>query len=225
MKVVVGEILPLALVVAISPINVIPVILLLFTKRPLVNAVCFLAGFIAGVAAVLGACVAIAEAVDLSTDSGHATWVTVLKLALGVYLLVAAVRKFRGRPRTGEEGAMPKWMDGISGFSPGKSLGAGLALGAVNPKNVVVGLAAAATIASAVLSSGQQVAAIAIYVLVAVLGVAAPILATLLLGDRSHEVLDGWKAWLDQNNAAVMSVLFLIFGVVLIGQAIGATGP
>jgi threonine/homoserine/homoserine lactone efflux protein len=224
-KVVVGEILPLALVVAISPINVIPVILLLFTKRPLVNAVCFLAGFIAGVAAVLGACVAIAEAVDLSTDSGHATWVTVLKLALGVYLLVAAVRKFRGRPRTGEEGAMPKWMDGISGFSPGKSLGAGLALGAVNPKNVVVGLAAAATIASAVLSSGQQVAAIAIYVLVAVLGVAAPILATLLLGDRSHEVLDGWKAWLDQNNAAVMSVLFLIFGVVLIGQAIGATGP
>jgi len=224
-KVVVGEILPLALVVAISPINVIPVILLLFTKRPVVNAVCFLAGFIAGVAAVLGACVAIAEAVDLSTDSGHATWVTVLKLALGVYLLVAAVRKFRGRPRTGEEGAMPKWMDGISGFSPGKSLGAGLALGAVNPKNVVVGLAAAATIASAVLSSGQQVAAIAIYVLVAVLGVAAPILATLLLGDRSHEVLDGWKAWLDQNNAAVMSVLFLIFGVVLIGQAIGATWP
>jgi len=224
-KVVVGEILPLALVVAISPINVIPVILLLFTKRPVVNAVCFLAGFIAGVAAVLGACVAIAEAVDLSTDSGHATWVTVLKLALGVYLLVAAVRKFRGRPRTGEEGAMPKWMDGISGFSPGKSLGAGLALGAVNPKNVVVGLAAAATIASAVLSSGQQVAAIAIYVLVAVLGVAAPILATLLLGDRSHEVLDGWKVWLDQNNAAVMSVLFLIFGVVLIGQAIGATWP
>jgi threonine/homoserine/homoserine lactone efflux protein len=224
-KVVVGEILPLALVVTISPINVIPVILLLFTKRPLVNATCFLVGFIAGVAAVLGACVAIAEAVDLSTDSGHATWVTVLKLALGVYLLVAAVRKFRGRPRTGEEGAMPKWMDGIAGFSPGKSSGAGLALGAVNPKNVVVGLAAAATIASAVLSSGQQVAAIAIYVLVAVLGVAAPILATLLLGDRSHEVLDGWKAWLDQNNAAVMSVLFLIFGVVLIGQAIGATWP
>ena len=34
MKVVVAEILPLALVVTISPINVIPVILLLFTKRP-----------------------------------------------------------------------------------------------------------------------------------------------------------------------------------------------
>lgn len=222
MKVVVAEILPLALVVTISPINVIPVILLLFTKRPLVNASCFLAGFIAGVAAVLIACVAIAEAVNLSPSSGHSTWVAVLKLALGVYLVVAAVRKFRGRPRTGEDGAMPKWMDGITAFRRGKSLGAGLALGAGNPKNVVVGLAAAVTIASVSLSSGQQVGAIAIYVFVAALGVAAPILVTVFLGDRSHEVLDGWKAWLGQNNAAVMSVLFLIFGVVLIAQAIGA---
>jgi threonine/homoserine/homoserine lactone efflux protein len=221
-KVVVAEILPLALVVTISPINVIPVILLLFTKRPLVNASCFLAGFVAGLAAVLVACVAIAEAVNLSPNAGHSTWVAVLKLVLGVYLVVAAVRKFRGRPRAGEEGAMPKWMDGIAAFSPGKSVGAGLALGAGNPKNVVVGLAAAVTIASVSLSSGQQFVAIAIYVVVAVLGVAAPILVTIFLRDRSHEVLDGWKAWLGQNNAAVMSVLFLIFGVVLIAQAIGA---
>jgi threonine/homoserine/homoserine lactone efflux protein len=222
LKVVVGEILPLALVVTISPINVIPVILLLFTKRPLLNASCFLAGFISGVAAVLVACVAIAEAVDLSPGSGHSTWVGILKLALGAYLLVAAVRKFRSRPRAGEEGTMPKWMDGIAGFSPGRSLGTGLALGSVNPKNVVVGLAAAATIASSAIGRGQQIAGIAIYVLVAVLGVAAPILATVILGDRSPEVLDGWKAWLAQNNATVMSVLFLIFGVVLIGQGMGA---
>lgn len=222
MKVVVAEILPLALVVTISPINVLPVILLLFTKRPLVNASYFFGGFIAGVTAFLAACVAIAEAINLSPSSGHSTWVAVVKLALGVYLVVAAVRKFRGRPRAGEEGAMPKWMDGVAAFGPGKSLGAGLALGAGNPKNVVVGLAAAVTIASVSLSSGQQIAAIAIYVLVAVLGVATPILVTLFLGDRSHQVLDGWKAWLDHNNAAVMSVLFVIFGVVLIAQGIGA---
>ena len=222
MKVVVGEILPLALVVTISPINVIPVILLLFTKRPLVNALCFFVGFIAGVAAVLVAFVAIAEAVDLAPGSGHSTWVAVLKLALGAYLLVAAVRKFRGRPRHGEEGTMPKWMDGIAGFRPQRSFGTGLALGSLNPKNVAVGLAAAATIASVASSRGQQIGAIAIYVVVAVLGVAAPILVTTLLGDRSPRVLDGWKVWLAQNNATVMSVLFLIFGVVLIGQGIEA---
>lgn len=222
MKVVVGEILPLALVVAISPVNVIPVILLLFTKRPLVNASCFFVGFFAGVASVLFALVAIAEAVDLTPGSGRSTWVAVLKLALGAYLLVAAVRKFRSRPRDGDEGAMPKWMDGIAGFSPGRSLGAGLVLGSVNPKNVVVGFAAAATIASVASSRAQQIGAITIYVLVAVLGVAAPIAVTVFLGDRSPKVLNGWKVWLGQNNATVMSVLFLIFGVVLIGQGIEA---
>lgn len=221
-KVVIGEILPLALVVTISPINVIPVILLLFTKRPLVNASVFFVGFVAGVAAVLVALVALAEAVDLSPGSGHSTWVAVLKMALGAYLLVAAVRKFRERPRAGAEGKMPNWMDGIAEFQPGRSLGTGLALGSVNPKNVVVGFAAAATIASAAGSRGQQIGAIAIYVLVAVLGVAAPILVTAFLGDRSPKVLDGWKVWLTQNNATVMSVLFLIFGAVLIGQGIEA---
>ena len=115
---------------------------------------------------------------------------------------------------------MPAWMDGIAAFAPGKSLVVGAALGAANPKNLVVGFAAAATIASNDLSTGQQIAAMVIYVVVAALGVAAPIFVTLLLGDRSHEVLEGWKAWLGQNNAAVMSVLFLIFGVVLIGQGI-----
>ena len=36
-------------------------------------------------------------------------------------------------------------------------------------------------------------------------------------GDRSGEVLDGWKAWLTRNNAAIMSVILLFFGVFLIG--------
>ena len=108
-------------------------------------------------------------------------------------------------------------------FGPGRSLGAGLVLGSVNPKNVVVGLAAAATIESAAISHGQQIGAISLYVVVAVLGVAAPILVTAILGDRSPKVLDGWRVWLAQNNATVMSVLFLIFGVVLIGQGIEAT--
>lgn len=218
---VIGEILPLALVVTVSPINVIPAILLLFTSRPLVNAPIFLAGFIVGVAAVLGAFVAIAEAINFSPSSGHSTWATLLKVFLGVYLLVAAVRKFRGRPGAGEEGSMPEWMDGIAGYTPGKALCAGVALGAANPKNVVVGLAAGVVVSSTDLSVGQQVVASAVYVFVAMLGVAAPILVMIFLGDRAEEVLDGWKVWLRQNNATVMSVLFLIFGVVLIGQGIG----
>jgi hypothetical protein len=219
-RVVVGDIIPLALVVTISPLNIIPAILLLFTARPLANALSFLGGFIAGIGVVLAVFVSIAGAFDLSAHTGQATWVAVLKLVLGTYLVVAAVTKFRSRPTSGAPGTMPGWMDGIAGYSPGRSLGLGLALGGLNPKNMVVGAAAAASIGSAALSGVQQVGVGAIYVAVAVLGVAAPILVTVFLGHRSAGVLDSWQEWLKQNNATVLSVLFVVFGVVLIGQGI-----
>ena len=219
MNVVIAELLPLALVVAVSPLNVLPVILLLFTRRPLAAASSFLAGFVVGVAVLLVAAVVVARTVDVAPGAGTSTAVAVGKLVLGVLLVVLAVRKFRHRPREGEPGAMPRWMDGIAASGPGKAAATGVTLGAGNPKNVAVGVATGITIASAGLSAGQQVAAGALYVVVASLGVTAPIVAALLLGDRSHEVLEGWRSWLDRNNAVVLSVLFLVFGIVLIIQA------
>ncbi len=220
LKVVIGEILPLALVVTLSPLNIIPAILLLFTSKPLPKAMSFLAGFAGGIAAVLGLLVSLGGAVNLSTDAGHSTWAGILKLGLGAYLLFAAVKKFRGRPRAGQEGSLPKWMDGIAGYSTTKALGAGATLGALNPKNLVVGLASAAAISDGGLTTFQEVVAGAVYLVVAVLGVVAPIVVMVSLGDKAHEVLEGWNAWLRQNNATVMSVLFVVFGVVLVGQGI-----
>jgi hypothetical protein len=219
-KDVIGSILPLAIAVTISPIPIIAEILLLFTKKPVANAASYLAGFIVGVAGVLAILVAIAGTINLSTGSGPSTGAAILQLALGALLLAAALRQFRGRPKPGQEAAMPKWMNGIAGFSPGKSLLVGAGIGALNPKNIIVGVAAAVAIASASLSAGQEVGAGAVYVLVAVLGVAAPLVVTLAMGQKAQPILDKWKAWLGQNNAVVMSVLFLVFAVVLIGKGI-----
>jgi hypothetical protein len=179
-----------------------------------------LAGFIVGVAGVLAILAAIAGTLNLSAGSGPSTGASILQLALGALLLVAALRQFRGRPKPGEQASMPKWMNGIAGFAPGKSLIVGVGIGALNPKNIIVGVAAAVTIASARLSAGQVAGAIAVYVLVAVLGVAAPLVVTLAMGEKAQTILDSWKTWLGQNNAVVMSVLFLIFAVVLIGKGI-----
>jgi hypothetical protein len=222
MRSAIGDILPFALVVTISPINIIAAILLLFSRKPVANASCYLVGFIVGVAAVLGALVAIAGTVDLSPGSGPSTGAGVLRIVLGAVLLVAARRQLRGRPQTGEDTSLPKWMDGIAGFGPWKSAGAGVVVGAANPKNLIVGVAAALSIASAGLSTGQQVGTVAVYVFVAMLGVATPLVVTVVLQDRAQAVLVGWKTWLGRNNAVVMAVLFLVFAVVLIGKGIAA---
>ncbi len=220
MNAVIGDILPFAIAVTISPVPIIAEILLLFTKRPVPNAAMYLTGFALGVAGVLAAFIAIAGSMDLTADSGPSRTVSIVKLVLGALLLVAAVRQFRGRPAPGEAAPMPKWMDGIADFSPGKSLVIGATIGAVNPKNIAVGLGAAAAIAAASLSTGKEVTAAALYVVVAALGVAAPLVVMVALGRKAQPVLDGWKEWLGQNNAAVMAVLFVVFGVVLIGKGI-----
>ena len=216
----VGAVLPFAVVVAVSPINIVAAILLLFSSKPLVNAASYLAGFMVGVAAVLGVVTALAGAIDLSPGSDPMRGASALLLGLGVCLVAQAARTFRSRPGPGEEPDLPKWMDGIADLSAGKASVLGLTIGALNPKNIAVGLAAAVAIASAELPGGQQVAVIAIYVVIASLGVAAPIVAMLVLGERSRGVLDGWKSWLDRNNAGMMAVVYVLFGAILIGKGI-----
>lgn len=214
--------MPLAIAVTISPIPIIAEILLLFTKKPVPNAGAYLAGFILGVGGILGILVAVAGALNLSAGSGPSKGAAIVELVLGLLLLAASVRSFRGRPKPGEAAPTPKWMDGIATFAPAKSLAVGAVIGAANPKNLIVGLAAAVTIASASLPAGHQVVAVVVYVVIAVLGVAAPLAVMLALRDKAQPILDSWKAWLSQNNATVMAVLFLVFAVVLIGKGIAA---
>ena len=57
-----------------------------------------------------------------------------------------------------------------------------------------------------------------------VLGLAAGVLAPLVLypaaGERAARTLNAWKAWAGAHNAAIMAVLFLVFGFKLVGDGI-----
>jgi hypothetical protein len=75
-------------------------------------------------------------------------------------------------------------------------------------------------IAQAELGAGQAAGAIAIFVAIATLGVGAPVAIAFAMGDRSRGMLDDLRAWLAHHNAAIMTVLLLVIGVKLIGDAI-----
>jgi threonine/homoserine/homoserine lactone efflux protein len=111
-------------------------------------------------------------------------------------------------------------MNALDRFTPAKAAGAGLLLSALNPKNLLLTIAGAAAIAQAGISAGQQVAAYALFVLIATIGVGAPVVVYFALGDRSREMLSEMKDWLARNNAVIMAVLLLVIGVKLIGDAI-----
>ena len=203
----IGEILPLAIGVAISPIPIIAIILMLITPKAKSNGLAFLAGWLLGLLVVGTVVLIVANTAGVSTSSGPSKAVSALKLILGLLLLFAAMRRWRSRPKPGEEAPMPKWMRALDGFTPARSLGIGAALSGVNPKNLMLDIAAATTIAQAGLSGVQQ-------------GIVLVVFVYLAMGERAAAVLEGWKAWLSANNATVMVVLFVVFGFVLIGKGI-----
>src|SRR6478736_798349 len=51
----------------------------------------------------------------------------------------------------------------------------------------------------------------------AAMGVLAPVVVFLTMGDRAGPVLDDLKRWLAHNNAAIMAVLFLVIGAKILG--------
>lgn len=215
-----GAVLPLAVAVAIFPVPIIAVVLVLRAEGGTAKALAFVLAWGAGLAAVGGAVLVLADGIDASESGEPATWVSALLLGLGLLLLGAAVKQWRGRPAAGEDAPVPGWMDAVDQFTVAKAGGAGFALSAINPKNVLLSVAAAAEIAAFGLEVTQQIAVLAVFVLLASAGVVVPLLLSLALGDRSRELLDALRGWMAANNAVIMAVLFLLIGAKLVGDAV-----
>jgi hypothetical protein len=217
----IGEILPLAIGIAISPVPIIAIILMLITPRARSNGLAFLAGWMLGLAVVGTIVLIVANTAGVSTSSGLSKTVSAIKLVLGLLLLVVAWRQFGKRPKSGEEAPLPKWMKALDTFTPVRSLSIGALLSGVNPKNLILNASAAAAIAQTGLAGAQQAVVLLVVVVVGSLGIIAPVGVYFAMGDKAAGILDDWKVWLAANNATVMFVLFLVFGVVLIGKGIG----
>jgi hypothetical protein len=217
---VIGDILPLAIGVAISPVPIIAVILMLFTKQAKPDSVAFLGGWILGLAIVGSIVLIVASIMEFDPNSGESTASAAIRLVLGLLFLAIAVKQWKGRPKPGAEPKTPKWMAAIESFTPVKALGLAALLSGVNPKNLALTLAAAVTIAQAELGTGQAIVSLVIFIIIASISVAAPVLIYLTMGEKASKTLDGWKTWLIANNATVMFVLLLILGVLLVGKGI-----
>jgi threonine/homoserine/homoserine lactone efflux protein len=217
---VIGDLLPLAIGIAISPVPIIAVILMLLSRRATATSTGFLVGWVAGVIVVTVVVLVLVGQAGDTSGGKPSTLSSVIKLVLGLLLLLLAVRQWRSRPKEGEAGTMPAWMGKIESFTFGRALGLGFLLSAVNPKNLLLCLGAGTTIGAAHLSGGEDVIAVAVFTVLASSTVGIPVIAFLVARDRMTAPLNRLRAWLTQNNAAVMAVLLLVLGTALIGKGI-----
>jgi hypothetical protein len=217
----IGDILPLAVGVAISPVPIIAVILMLFTPQARTNAPAFALGWALALLVIGGIALAASDAGDVATEDTPSDLSYAVKLLFGVLLLLMAGRQWQSRPKEGEEPQMPKWMARIDTFTAGRSLGLGALLAGANPKNLGLTLAAAISIGQAGLDGAEPWLALLVFVAIASVSVAGPVLYYLVAGASAERALTSGKTWLIANNATVMAIVLLVFGAVLAGQGFG----
>lgn len=215
----IGDILPEAIGVAISPIPIIAVVLLLATPRGKGNALSFLVGWLVGLGVVGTIVLLVADPAGASADGRPATWVGWLILILGALAVLLGIRQFRHRPAPGQSVELPKWMQTVDTFTPGRSGAIGFVLAAVNPKNLTLTLAAAASIAAAGLGTSESFITLGVFVIIGTIGLAIPILIY-FISDKAAETLEELRQWLAEHNAAIMAVLFVIIGMKLVGSGL-----
>lgn len=219
----IGDLLPAAVGVAISPVPIIAVTLMLGTPRAKSNGPAFALGWVAALVVVSVVVLVVAGGAD-DPDSATATGVDWFQVALGALFLVMAAGQWRTRPRRGEEPEMPRWMAMVDTFTGGRSLGLGALLAGPNPKNLALTAASAASIAQAGLSGGDSAIAVAVFVVIASTTVVGPVLLYVVATEAAAPRLASLKELMSDHNAVIMMVVLLVLGAKLVGQGLAGVG-
>jgi threonine/homoserine/homoserine lactone efflux protein len=216
----IGDLLPSAFAVALSPIPIIAVVLVLGASRPRTAGPAFALGWIAGLLAVsLIVLIVLGAGSDSDGDDPGLGW---LKIAIGILFLAMAAKQWAQRPRDGEEPETPGWMDTVGNATPARAGLLGAALSGANPKNLALTLAASASIAEAGLDGADEAIALAVFVAVGSVTVAGAVLFYLVAGDRAARPLAAVKGFMADHNAAIMMVVLLVIGAKLLGDGLAA---
>lgn len=218
----IGQILPLAAGIAISPIPIIGVILMLLSPNARARSVGFLLGWIVGIVTAVVVFTVISTSMPEPGADGSNSSSATMHLVLGVLLLLLAARNWRRRPAVGEVAEAPGWMNAIDRIKLPAAAGLGFLLSAINPKNLLLAASAGLIIGGAALETDQEAVAIAVFALIAASTVTIPVIGYLFAADRMRAPLDNLRAWLLRENATIMAVLLLVIGLVVLGKGVGS---
>jgi threonine/homoserine/homoserine lactone efflux protein len=215
--------IPFALGVALNPIPVLAIVLILAAPRGLLRGTALLAGALSSLSVVAVVLFALESGADPVEGGETATWVSVVKLLLGLALLALAARKWRSRPGAGDdEPELPAWMSAVETLTPWKAAAAGVALMGLNPKNIMITAGAVTSIVGTGAATGSQVVGLAVFVLVGCACVALPVLVTALFGARAAHSLGVVRDWMLRHHKVILAGILVVLATVLLVDALSA---
>lgn len=210
------ELIPLALVVALSPLSIIPAVLVLHTARPRPTGLAFLAGWLIGLAALTMLFLEVSSLAGGLREKPP-SWASWMRIVVGAALIVFGLHRWFTRERSAHT---PAWMNSMSKFTPPRALGAGAVLTVVNPKVLFICAAAGLAIGTAGLRAPGTWGAVVWFVLVAGSTVAIPILAYAVAGSRLDEPLARLKDWMERQHAVMIAAILVVIGLMVLYKGI-----
>ena len=212
------ELIPLALVIAISPLSIIPGILVLHTPRPRPTSLAFLIGWVLGIAVITGSFVGGSDVSNDGLDT-KPTWAPYVRIGLGLALIAFGIYRWLGRHRSAHN---PKWMTAMGSMGPARAFLTAIVLTVANLKVFVMCAAAGVAIGTAALGRTGAWQAVLIFTILASSSVAIPVLAYQFAGERLDAPLDRVKDWMERNHAALVAGIVLVIGAALLYKGIHA---
>lgn len=208
------ELIPLALVIALSPLSIIPGILMLHTPRPRPTSLAFLAGWVLSIGVVTAAFLGGSE---MTSGQGPSPWARYARIAIGVALIVWGLYRWVNRKRSAD---VPKWLTSMTSIKPGRAFLTGIVLTVANFKVLFMCIAAGVAIGTAELGRTQSWIAVLIFTALAVSTVAVPTLAYQVAGDRLDEPLNRLKTWMEDNHAGLIGAVLIVIGLMVLYKGI-----
>lgn len=214
----------MAVVIALSPVHLIPAVMVVFSPRAGASSAGFVAGWVGGLLLVTSIGVALAlglDGVGALADGGQ-DWQSTAKVIVGALLTLAGLRRWITRASHGDP---PRWVGSLGAVTPRGAVKLGLLLSLVNPKVLLVAGAAGAAIGSAavvgeVAAGGLGNGAVALFVTLASVTVVLPMLGYLVWGERFKVPLAVVRDQLLGNHAVAMAVMIGGLGVVVLAEGL-----
>ncbi|WP_297697948.1 GAP family protein [Mycobacterium sp.] len=209
---------PLGLVISLSPLTVIPAVLVLQAPRPRPSGLAFLGGWLFGLAALTALSVG-ASGLLGGLDKAPPRWSAWLRVVLGAALIVFGVVRWLKRNGQAES---PAWMRSFASITPARAGITGAVLAVVRPDVALICVPAGLGIGTSGLGVAGDWVAAAFFVAIAASSVAIPILAYAAAGSRLDDTLARLKDWMDRNNAVLLAAVLVVIGAMVLYHGIHA---
>jgi len=217
----IGPLLPLGLAVALGFTPLLALTVVLLSRRRTANGIGFVAGSAVSIAALAATATGLAVSLPQDPDGDESPAIGTLRVVLGVALIGLGVATWLRRSRATPD-RLERVMGRIERLHPGRAVLVGAAFSVVNVKNLAIALVVGTLLARSESATAMIVGG-SVFVAVSCSVTVMLVAGTWMFPRGVGRALDRLRRALLVHGTAIMTVVFLLAGLAMIGSGIGVS--